>query len=228
MRVALVLTFFLALPQMCLRADGLVYQLPPDGTIVFFEGVDKSKPKTRLFTLSIASVGKKSVNGEKCRWIEIKMYGTENDRKIDFLAKILIPEQYLNTGQDPLKNAIKGNFRYLGLGSDFEKTRDYKESLWLAFFLAAPFKDQQQLSAQFVSTKIGKLECTGIAGTQSFFDQEIRIMAENRLNSKAPFGLVTSELQFVVNNGGNIETSTVFLRILKTGRNAKSEMPGFE
>jgi hypothetical protein len=130
--------------------------------------------------------------------------------------------------QDPLKNAIKGNFRYLGLGSDFEKTRDYKESLWLAFFLAAPFKDQQQLSAQFVSTKIGKLECTGIAGTQSFFDQEIRIMAENRLNSKAPFGLVTSELQFVVNNGGNIETSTVFLRILKTGRNAKSEMPGFE
>ena len=200
-----------------------MFQLPPDGTIVFFEISDGKKVLPG--TLSIASVGEKSVDGKKCRWIEIRLFGTENDRKIDFLAKLLIPEKYLTAGQNPLKHAIKGRIKSLGFGP--EEFQDYKNSLLLAYYLTGTLEDQHNLKPAVISTKLGKLECPGIVGTNVYTDHGVYVLVESWLSKKVPFGLVSSHMQFVVGDGGRF-TSSCIVRILKTGRKAISEMPDFQ
>jgi hypothetical protein len=57
-------------------ADGLIYQLPGDGTWARFDIDRKATPpdgkeSTMIGSLTLSSVGAAEVDGEPCRWIEI-------------------------------------------------------------------------------------------------------------------------------------------------------------
>ncbi len=93
-------------------ADGLIYQVPPDGTWVRFqtdgtrEAPDgKVVPLTGTITLS--SVGVAKVDGEVCRWIEFGGEAKLNDESATQFHKLLIPEKHLGKGQDPLPHVRK-------------------------------------------------------------------------------------------------------------------------
>ena len=109
-------TFYLMLAVCCSlttqsTAQNLLPQLPSDGTstrfLMEFKTVEPEKDMAATGTLSISSVGKEIVEQQPCRWIEISYAVTIREREIKIAEKLLIPEQYCQTGQAPLANVIK-------------------------------------------------------------------------------------------------------------------------
>lgn len=111
-------------------ADGLIFNLPPDGTRVSFEYSQRGRithfsgvsdedrdalikmQKQEIETkgsITIASVGTVNHGGEPCRWIEIA-WTMKQDVEKDYrkeISKFLIPVKYLTSGADPLSHVIK-------------------------------------------------------------------------------------------------------------------------
>ena len=116
MRILFIPTVATAVILTCgnVRADGLVYQLPADGTWVRYTGEIQCTAQIAGFptqkynlrsSLTVSSVGEVTRNLEKCRWIELKMEVSPVDREADkqnHILKVLIPEKYLKRGEDPL------------------------------------------------------------------------------------------------------------------------------
>ena len=100
-------------------ADGLIFQLPADGTwaryAVQIEGEFKAGklPAQRLATtstLTVSSVGEVTRHEQKCRWIELKMESKGKGMHPEVVLKMLIPEEYLKRDQDPLAHAVSTFF----------------------------------------------------------------------------------------------------------------------
>jgi hypothetical protein len=124
------------------RADGLIYQLPPDGSWVRFAGCGRyygyerirpanaaGKDDASLMpdeeyqggvgTFVLQSVGTADNDGEKCRWIEFKTEPPKEFKGGEEVWKMLIPERRLKEGSDPFdhiqKMYIKAGFVKDGL-----------------------------------------------------------------------------------------------------------------
>ena len=93
-------------------AEGLFYQLPPDGSWVRFEAPwtyrSGDQTLTGSQTLWMASVGEVTENGEPCRWIEFRLDAIENGVKKFWVRKLLIPVRYLRRGEDATAHVIRG------------------------------------------------------------------------------------------------------------------------
>ena len=91
------------------RADGLLYQLPKDGSWVAFDFQTTSGMKLSLQgALYMASVGQTTEGDDLCRWIELKWEATTNQgAEYTFLFKLLIPEKYLKKGESPLNHVVR-------------------------------------------------------------------------------------------------------------------------
>lgn len=115
-------------------ADGLIYQLPPDGSWVTYESVTRlTEVKTlkgeaipdmeRRGTLTLRSVGVGTVGKEAARWIELegKMPPVKSgpEGRI-IILKALIPNALLGRNADPLKDVSELHFmdRKWVLGKD--------------------------------------------------------------------------------------------------------------
>jgi hypothetical protein len=124
-------------------ADGLIYQLPPDGTFVEFRGDGEAEIKVDLpqeilekmpaeakkqlnqlmklrYLVTLSSVGQQVRAGQTCRWIELNM---RSDRVTDSdnlepvgenILKVLVPEKFLKRGEDPLAHASLAFFNPKG------------------------------------------------------------------------------------------------------------------
>src|SRR5205823_14201674 len=94
------------------RADGLIYQLPADGTQVRYDNEvvfnNNGQEVTTTGTLTLSSVGVATVDGEKCRWIEIKAARKSNNGEQITIAKFLIPEKDLGKGKSAGDHLIRG------------------------------------------------------------------------------------------------------------------------
>src|SRR5262245_12216315 len=83
------------------RADGLLYQLPEDGSWVRFafrytfklDGMEQ--PGQGMGTMTMASVGKAREGAEACRWIEFQIRLKDSGTEHTLIRKLLIPERYL-------------------------------------------------------------------------------------------------------------------------------------
>lgn len=99
-------------------ADGLIFQLPADGTwaryAVKTEGEEHIRNLKRSIategTLTIGSVGKLMRNQQACRWIELKSESGSADVYPRLVLKMLIPEKHLRRGQDPLAHSVQTFF----------------------------------------------------------------------------------------------------------------------
>src|SRR5262249_12441601 len=96
------------------RADGLLYQLPEDGSWIRFaaqytykfDGMEKVGQGTG--TMTMASIGKAREGGEECRWIEFNVKLKDDGGEHTLIRKLLIPEKYLKKGENPTEHVVRG------------------------------------------------------------------------------------------------------------------------
>jgi desulfoferrodoxin (superoxide reductase-like protein) len=209
-------------------ADGLIWQLPPDGTTVEFKGdchaefkrvlskevadtlppkeiekVERLQKVTFQATVTVSSVGQVTRAEQKCRWIELAT--GEN------VLKILVPEKFLTRGEDPLDHAVLTFFNPKGVDrtkSPLEKGFNriaYELDRFRGVF-PLPLREVQKLPKKTIKTPIGTFtDCEVIAGTTEF---DRPLLAEGRWEAKsswqialhpdAPFGVVQLQCQATV------------------------------
>ncbi len=221
-------------------ADGLIYQLPADGTWARFDLDTKGtgpggKESTLIGSLTLSSVGTAEVDGEACRWIEIGAEGKLDDQTFTDIKKLLIPEKHLGNGKDPLEHLLKvwvkqstvadGTLRQI---EDLKGT-GARQLARLRLFLPGPFKTSEKLDKVAVESKLEKLEYEGLTAHEKT-DHPGNLSLDStyiiRLHPTAPFGVVTYENTTKVERGGQSEgTVTMKLKLVDFGKDAKSALP---
>ena len=218
-------------------ADGLVYQLPKDGTWAQYDMeatmTRGDKVRTAEGLIRVASVGRATDSGQPCRWIEVRFEAKEaNDRGVEtVLTKVLIPEKNLAKGQDPLKHAVRA---WVKRGED-DPPKELKDPANfdhgpLPLVLAAPMKNQKELEPVVVPSKAGNLDCKGVEGNVEFqlgTGRSVKGTIESRLHTKAPFGTVSSHWSLEMHRNGSTQVGKVTfeMKLADFGTGAKSEMP---
>jgi hypothetical protein len=210
------------------RADGLLYQLPEDGSWVRFDvkytfKVD-GKEQTGKGSITMASVGKAREGSQPCRWIEFKVQLKDSGKEHTLLRKLLIPEKYLKKGVNPTEHVVRGWAKF--------NDEDVKRAVpvhgrWPAY-LAGPFKDEKKLDQQLVESKLGALKCEGVTGWIEYKEGDLHTKAtfETRLHKKAPFGVVSARVRFEVKRDGKVqETIDATLTLTDFGKDAKTALP---
>jgi len=95
-------------------------------------------------------------------------------------------------------------------------------------FLAGPPKELKDLRQTEINGKLGRLQCGGVTG-KYVQEQEVGIVYrtfENRLHSKAPFGVVVSHWKVERRDKGVLlEDGTVRFTLRDTHTTALSELP---
>jgi hypothetical protein len=232
MRNSLLSVFILMMLAALARADGLIYQLPPDGTSARYDTESTAtvdgQERTSKGSLTISSVGKAQVDGEDCRWIEIKSITRVNDTDRISITKCLIPEKFLAKGQSPGEKIVRGWSKFGD--NDVQELRDTAgpRGRLLPFYLAGPAAVTTDLDPIEVESKLGKLPCKGVSGEQEFQrdNGSVGIKFENRLHEKAPFGLVSARWQIERRvNGQSMGQRTIKLVLADVNTTALSELP---
>src|SRR5262245_32039459 len=89
------------------KAGGLINNLPADGSYVVFRAKSEIDLMGNLQSfdreITVSSVGKQKIDDEPGRWIEL---ATEFAGRRVF-AKLLIPEKYLKSDQNPFDHVAK-------------------------------------------------------------------------------------------------------------------------
>lgn len=233
-------------------ADGLIQQLPEDGSWVRFEmeiqyfDPRTSKPR-RTFTGSqtVSSVGKSTVDDEPCRMIELKTVrrlpdqtGEETDHLN--IYKFAIPEKRLKAGEDPLEFVEQGWAKVRAQGErgqppasvqlEMDLSREFRNFLW--FELPGPLEDLRKLDAEMVECKAGKYTCEGVAGTAKgrlspeLRGPEYQFQYETRTHKDVPFGVVRHRCEAKAHfpDGQLAQHTVVTYTLAQIGKNAKSEI----
>jgi len=89
-------------------AGGLLEQLHADGAWVKFDlDIDgpRGQPREGPQTLTMSSVGVVTVDGAKCRWIELKIVPKADENHPEFV-KLLVPERFLTANEDPMHHVL--------------------------------------------------------------------------------------------------------------------------
>jgi hypothetical protein len=217
------------------RADGLIYQLPANGASVRYDtettGSFNGQERTFKGSVTISSVGETTVDGEKCRWIEIRMMNKPDDQERVAIAKCLIPEKDLGRGKAPGEHVIRGWFKQ-GDGepqafTDFKSVQGGGRR-GPAGYLVGPPQNPGELEKIEIETPLGKLACPAVTGTQDVEQGNgtTTITFENRLHEKAPFGVVSAVWKFERKMNGQVTTTgTTKMTLADTNTTALSELP---
>src|SRR5258708_16755663 len=137
-----------------------------------YKATKDGKVDVRKGTFTVSSVGTATIDGEKCRWLEIKevtrFRNADMDMEQTAVTKVLIPENYIGKGKSPGEHVIRGWVRR-GKTDDV-RALDDKEATELVLFrtlwLAGPAPDSRELEKTDVETKpLGTLSCAGSTGT---------------------------------------------------------------
>ena len=220
------------------HADGLLYQLPKDGSWVRFDHVasevsDKKRTWNRFLTIS--SVGRLTVDGEKCRWIEFKLEDKQREGKNSdawLIIKVLIPEKHLRKGARPADHVVKAWGTFYDDNNPVELTLVFKaernfDPIFIWF--AEPLKNVKKLEKEVIKVKnLGKVECDGLTGHLSLKRDRIdqKYTYRTRLHNKAPFGVVSCRIEKQhKQNGEVILHGTETLKLIDFGVDAKSALP---
>lgn len=211
-------------------ADGLIYQLPKDGTFVLYDldfkltAGDQNIEAKGAFRVS--SVGTVTENDKKCRWIEVKMTINAGGKDRVVIGKLLVPEENLKAGGNVFGSKIRG---WVRLRENAEvKALDDDNSGPMPAFLCGPLNEAKELAAVVVDSKLGKLECKGVSGYTEFKDRgkDSRATFETRRHEKAPFGVVSTVIKFARERNGELKQEADMKFTLKeTGTDATSDLP---
>ena len=205
------------------HAEGLINNLPADGSWVIFRAKSELDIQGNLQSfdreLKLSSVGKKDVEGEPGRWIEIstEFFG----RKVQ--AKFLIAEKYFKPGQNPFDHIAKAWM--IGREGELQEIPENRLRQMMIFALAVPYFDKpEKKEKEKVKTELGEYECErakGITELDGLMDTKVKLEGELWTHDKVPFGLVKAKIKGDLGIG-SIETE---LQAIKSGGDAKTELP---
>jgi hypothetical protein len=221
-------------------ADGLMFNLPEDGTWAKYdvEGSGRNLGELRLSltmkgTLYLASVGRVTEEKQLCRWIEVRFdvdqtIGREKAKKSDWW-KVLIPEKYLAKGDSPLNHVIRAWYRSEVDDSSEKSDFPGNGKTPLPLILSGPLAGRRELPKTTTESKLGSLACKGTEGTLLVKTKRSSALQEthekwtvvNRLHPASPFGVVASSWTL----DAHPETIVWHLKFVDCGKGAKSKMP---
>jgi len=206
-------------------SEGLLYQLPADGSWVQFDveytfkmaGQEQSGRQT----MTMASVGTVNEGSEESRWIEFKMLESGSDRF--WTRKLLIPVRYLKRGENPTEHVIRG--------WTLQENRAVEPAVavhgrWPAY-LAGRLQDEKTLPKQLVETKLGALMSDGVTGWIEFSEGKLhtKVTYETRIHPKAPFGVLASRTLFECSGEGDPYTIDGRMKLTDFGTGARTSLP---
>jgi hypothetical protein len=217
----------LALATGTARAEGLLRQLPEDGSWVRFDFEAKrdGAETGEKGSLTISSVGRMSQGNEDYRWIEYKV--TTSSRTI--LLKLLVSEKYLKSGDSPLGHAQKGWLKFAN-GNTRELNLPIGGELLviLSWYFPGPLEGTKKLEKELVASKFGELECEGISGRTTVLEN-FHYNYDVRLHKKAPFGVVSCHSDMELKRDGKVQwTQSTTLKLADFGNEAESALPGYQ
>lgn len=211
-------------------ADGLAYQLPADGTWVKYDlkvTIDRPGAPIAKGTIKMSSVGKATIDGKACRWIEFSMTLNMGEREQKTVAKVLVPESELKAGGKPYDNKIRGWIR-LREGQEIKSLADGQQGP-LPVFLAGPMTGEKKLKAvEITNAKLGKVKASGVEGQVQYAegDRKFQVTVESRTNEKSPFGVLTTKMKVARERDGEYKAEVELeLDLADVGTGAKSELP---
>jgi hypothetical protein len=239
-----VLVGILVAPQA--RADGLIYNLPPDGAWARFRMVHRLWDLTTLQgeaatpskatlrgTFTLRTVGVQYTAEGPGRWIELESSGPpaeDQDGRI-IILKMLIPEQHLAVGADPLAHINEIYYWSRNWPLDEQPRPGVKEQLRddariryeierFRTFFPFPFRDEttcQSTSDQSVETPMATFSATKITYPMTF-SGKLSGGTSGRwswsgvhtlwLSDKSPFGVVAVETEFTQTDEHEQKSST--------------------
>jgi beta-lactamase regulating signal transducer with metallopeptidase domain len=216
--------------------SGLIHQLPQDKTRAHFDMNATVEREGRASEplkgeIAISSVGREVVNGVPCRWIEFSVGSPRSDpeRSKPAISKLLIPEERLISGSDPLDHIIKG----WSQGGAQEQPhavgpRMAPQDGPLFALLPGKMKDVKRLKNKPIETSLGTLECSGLAGSIDFQERghDVTITFEIYRHKKAPFGVVSYRMQIETKEEDKIlRKANLHLALRDVTENVQSELP---
>ena len=212
-------------PALVPARDGLLYQLPPDGSWVEYDVVHTFKmagqEQSGRQTFRMASGGEVREDGEDRRWIEcnIKEVGTDQF----WIRKLLIPVRYLKRGENPTLHVVRG--------WTLQENRGVERAVamhgrWPAYLAGRP-EDEQALPPETVHTRLGDLMSEGVAGWMEFSQGRLRtkVTFKTRLHPKAPFGVLATEMLFECSGEDQPYPIRADVKLKDLGNGAKTALP---
>jgi len=208
-------------------AQGLIHQLPPDGTSVRFQvtitrKVPGGQAANQVAEVVVSSVGVTKAPDGDLRWIEIALRLPEQTQ----LLKMAIAEKHFGKGQDPFAHIVRG---WLKRGdAEAEQVEPERARRAVAVFLVPHFNELTGEDSETLDTKIGKLACTIREGkaTATFDNTALESTGRFWLNSKAPLGWAQLELHRRAVRGGEVvRESTSRFTIAEVGQRAVTQLP---
>jgi len=214
-------------------ADGLITQLPDDGSWAEFELkltlTEDGKKRERSAYLRLSSVGQVEHQGAKCRWVELQISRTEPPQA-DEVAKILVPEESLKSGKVTVASLIRGWRKPEDEeATELDKDRPRLKIGPLAMLLSGAFSDSQKIEKEEIKSEgLGPLACEKTTGKHDLpMSPSENLPADITIwrHSKASFGTVKLRVH-IVDKRPEREREGVFEAVqVKSGKDAKSVLP---
>jgi hypothetical protein len=222
---------FVATPRTA--ADGLITQLPDDGSWAEFELkltlTENGQQRERSAYLRLSSVGQVDHQGAKCRWVELQISRTDPP-KPDEVTKILVPEESIKSGKVTAASLIRGWRKPEDdEAAELDKDQPRLGIGPLALLLSGSFSDSQKSEKEEVKAEgLGSLNCDKTTGKHDLpIERNENLPADITLwrHSKASFGTVKLRVH-IVDKRPDREREGVFEAVqVKSGNDAKSALP---
>jgi hypothetical protein len=214
-------------------ADGLITQLPDDGSWAEFELkltlTEDGQKREHSAYLRLSSVGQVEHQGAKCRWVELQVSRTEPP-KPDEVAKILVPEESIKSGKVTATNLVRGWRKPADEeATELDKDRPRLGIGPLAMLLSGSSSGSQEPEKEEVHVEgLGPLICEKTTGKHDLpMSSSDNLPADITLwrNSKAAFGTVKLRVH-IVDKRSEREREGVFEAVhVKSGKDARSALP---
>jgi len=214
-------------------ADGLITQLPDDGSWAEFQLkltlTENGQQRERSAYLRLSSVGQVEHQGAKCRWVEWQISRIEPPQP-DEVTKILVPEEALKSGKVTAASLIRGWRKPADEeATEMDKDQPRVKIGPLALLLSGSFSDSQKIEKEDVKVEgLGSLACDKSTGKHDMpMSPTENLPADITVwrHSKASFGTVKLRVH-IVDKRPDREREGVFEAVqVKSGKDAKSALP---
>lgn len=232
MRTVFRVGFLIAIVCTSARGDGLVFQLPKDGSFIQYQkdvdGIFETKKFNGQQLITIRALGEVNEGDIACRWIEFRFDEVDSSANY-FVVKCLIPVKYFKQGENPGEHIIRAWAKAKDTSPHAVENVKEMQSTLLRGMLEGPQTNAKELDPIDVKSSLGVFSCAGVAGDYEFeFHRNgtFALHVENRHHEKAPFGVVgaTWKIEWF-RDGKSIGTSTTRFHLIKTGVDAVSGIP---
>lgn len=221
------------------QANGLLQKLPKDGSWVRYHIIRKNERPGKIQetsgTMTIRSVGRETVNGEPCRWIEIQMEEETGKIKTINVQKILVPTKIFTKGKTVAKKVIRGWKKRNKDDPQKLNISAISDDITILLLLPDPSRETQTIKEKkVINYQKGKLEVdTGIAGSL-ILDQSANPNKKVSssfiffywIHDKVPFGTAGGDWNITIQRDGiALGNAKMTFTLEDFGTDAKSAMP---